>query len=131
MPLPEAMLLIAGELITDISKELLRITSRPKIIPIKNPIRRGILLIKYHIQGPANPLNQKPVSSGELSKSSDTALRPSATNISFLPILAHKMLSLQSDCKQSTSFSRPPCVRESILSYGTRNLKTLLSPTQC
>jgi len=89
MPLPEDVLLIGGELITDISKELLRITSRPKIISIKNPTRGGIPLIKYHIQEPANPLNRKPVSSGELSKSSDTALRPSATNISFPPNLAH------------------------------------------
>jgi hypothetical protein len=56
--------------------KLLRITSKPNIIPIKNPTRRGVSLIKYHIQGPANPLNQKPVSSGELSKSSDTALWP-------------------------------------------------------
>jgi len=102
------MLLIGGELITDISKELLRITSRPKIIPIKNPKRRRISLIKYHIQGPANPLNQKPVSSGEVPKSSDTALRPSATNIIFLPNLAHKMLSLYSDRKQFTSFSHTP-----------------------
>jgi len=59
MPLPEDVLLIGGELITDISKELLRITSRPKIISIKNPTRGRNPINKISHSGASKPIKSK------------------------------------------------------------------------